>query len=98
MNEFTTLAYLLSFPGMIIAVVTLTQFTKKMFDKIKNNRTKYVVYGYSLILCIVGAIVSGGSIMHLIVLWGMNSVIVWFAAMKSFEIVLEKPKTTGSVK
>ena len=94
MNEFTTLEYLISFPGMITAVVLLTQFTKNMFDKLGMSRTKYVVYGWSLLLCIVGAVFLGTFVdtttgLQTALVWFVNSVVVWFSAMKAFETVIK---------
>jgi len=91
MDQFTTLKYLLSFPGMVAAVVLLSQFTKGMFDKLVSHQTKYVVYVYSLILCIVAALFHGkfvgtAQIVETSLVWMVNSIIVWFAAMKAFEM------------
>lgn len=97
MEGFTTLAYLLSFPGMIATVVLLTQFFKKMADKLKPNKTKYVVYAISAVLCLVAFIVLGNketasdAVASLFV-WAINSVIVWFASMKAFEEIQERAK------
>jgi len=94
MTEFTTLDYLISFPGMIAAVVLLTQFTKRMFDKLRANHTKHVVYGYALIFSIVAALVLGDfanttAALETALVWGVNSVIVWLTAMKAFETVVK---------
>ena len=103
MDNFTTMAYLLSFPGMIAAVILLTQFTKKMFDGVfKNNKTKYIVYAYALILCVVAAMFHGkfitkADILETILVWMVNSVIVWFAAMKAFETVSKKNANDGTL-
>lgn len=91
-ENFTTLEYLLSFPGMIAAVIMLTQFTKGMFDKVVNHATKYVVYAWSFILCVVSVVVNGDlssteSILTTILVWFINSIIVWFSAMKAFETI-----------
>ena len=95
MEGFTTLTYLLSFPGMIAAVIMLTQFTKKMFDKLLDNQTKVIVYGYAAILSVVagafqGKFTTSAEIIETCLIWTINSIIVWFAAMKSFEMVDEK--------
>ncbi len=95
MDNFTTMEYLLSFPGMIAAVIILTQFFKGMFDKITSHETKYVVYMFAAILCVTAAIFKGEfvtvkQIMSTSLVWLVNSVIVWFAAMKAFETVSRK--------
>jgi hypothetical protein len=102
MEDFTTLAYLLTFPGMIAAVILLTQFTKKMFDSLLPNQTKYVVYFFSLWLCIAAAAFNGtfvnvGSIFETVIVWFINSIIVWFAAMKTFELAMGKNKDAGTL-
>ncbi len=95
MDNFTTMEYLLSFPGMIAAVIILTQFFKGMFDKITSHETKYVVYMFAATLCITAAIFKGEfvtvkQVMSTSLVWLVNSVIVWFAAMKAFETVSRK--------
>ena len=94
-ENFVTLEYILSFPGMIVIVMLLSQFTKKLFDKICDNRTKFVVYTYAFMLCVLGALYSGsfGNLkesLQTITEWGINSVIVWFSAMKAYEIGAKK--------
>ena len=95
MDGFTTLEYLISFPGMIATVILLTQFTKGMFDTMVSNNTKYIVFFYALMLCIVAAVFQGNFttnslILQTILVWLINSVIIWFAAMKTFELVVNK--------
>lgn len=99
MDKFISLEFLLSFPGMISIVIILTQFTKRMFDKLVNNRTQYVVYAYSFLLCVFAAMLHGkfitpAAILETILVWSINSVIVWAAAMKTFETV-SKTKYDG---
>jgi hypothetical protein len=94
-GNFTTLAYLLSFPGMIAAVIMLTQFFKGMFDWLGENKTKYVVYGFSFILCFIagcfqGKFGTGREILETCLIWTINSVIIWFSAMKAFELATSK--------
>ena len=94
MTEFTTLQYLISFPGMIAAVILLTQFTKRMFDKLGASNTKYVVYGYAIVFSIIAALVLGDfanttKALETSLVWLVNSVIVWFTAMKTFEMVVK---------
>lgn len=99
-EDFTTIDYLLSFPGMIAAVIMLTQFTKRMFDKLVHNRTKYVVYFFSALFCVFAAAFYGqfgttDATVQTVLVWLVNSVIVWFAAMKTFETV--KGNTDGTL-
>jgi len=95
MDGFTTLDYLLSFPGMIAAIILMTQWTKKMFDWLLDAQTKYVVYGYAAVFSIVagafqGKFTTSSEILETCLIWAFNSVIVWFASMKAFELVAEK--------
>ncbi|MCX7817541.1 MAG: hypothetical protein N2317_08570 [Syntrophales bacterium] len=91
-DQFVSMDYILTFAGMVVIVNMLTQFTKKMFDRIGNNRTKWVVAGFSLALCVVagawkGKFSNGREITETCVLWLINSIIVWFTAMKAYETV-----------
>jgi len=93
-TDFVTMDYILTFAGMVVVVNILTQFTKKLFDKLIWNRTKWVVAGYSLLLGIIAAIWKGNfssvpNVFETCVIWFINSVIVWFTAMKAYETVAE---------
>ena len=95
LNEFITLEYILTFTGMIIIVNMLTQFTKKLFDAIGANHTKWVVAGYSILICAFagawqGKFSTGREILETCVIWFINSVIVWFTSMKAYESVPKK--------
>jgi hypothetical protein len=94
LNEFVSIDFMLTFTGMIVIVNLLTQFTKKMFDKIMDNRTKWVVAGYSVLLCIFAGIWQGKfttarEIVETCLIWLINSVVVWFAAMKAYETITD---------
>ena len=91
---FVSFNYCISFAGMIVIVILLTQFTKQMIDKIIENRTKYVVYAYALLLCVLAAGYTGKfdkiqDGIETCVIWLINSVIVWFSAMKAYETAME---------
>ena len=89
-ENFVSIDYLISQPGMIAVVILLTQFTKRLADSlIPNNQTKYVAYVWTLLLTAVVASMIGDWMnpVSTIVVWFINSVIVWFAAMKAFEII-----------
>jgi hypothetical protein len=91
-NDFITLEFVLSFTGMVIVVSLLTQFTKKLFDKLFDNRTKYVAYAWSFVLSVFAAICTGSfstaiEIFETCLIWFINSALVWFTAMKAFEEV-----------
>lgn len=94
-ENFITIDYILTFAGMITVVCLLTQFTKGLFDKIVSNKTKYIVYGYSFLLCLFagawqGKFSSAKEIVETCVIWLINSVIVWFSSMKAFETITGK--------
>ena len=94
LNEFVSMDYMLTFVGMVFMVNMLTQFTKKMFDKMGSAHTKWVVLGYSVMYCIIGAawlgkFTTGREIVETCVIWTINSVIVWFTAMKAYETIAE---------
>jgi hypothetical protein len=87
--------YILTFAGMVVIVNLLTQFTKKLFDKITDNRTKWLVAAYSVLLCIFAGIWQGKfstarEIAETCLIWLINAVIVWFTAMKAYETVTTK--------
>jgi len=102
-ENFVSIDFVLSFTGMVIIVSLLTQFTKKLFDKILNNRTKYVVYGWSVLLCafagaLTGKFSNAREIIETCVIWLINSVIVWFTSMKAYEEIAEMRKDTNAKK
>lgn len=93
--EFISMDYILTFAGMVAAVILLTNFTKKLFDRIVENKTKWLVAGYSLMLCIVAAIwkgkfASGMEILETCFIWLVNSVVVWYFSMKAYEETVKK--------
>ena len=90
-ENFVDFGYVLSFAGMVIIVNMMTQFTKSLFDKIIQNRTKYVVYGWALLLCVLAAVFTGNwgtghEVLQTVVTWMINSVVVWMTAMKAYEL------------
>lgn len=94
-NDFVTLDYILTFTGMIIVVNLFTQFTKNLFDKWFENRTKWLVAAYSFIFASIAAFWKGNfstarDIVETIVIWTVNAAIVWLTAMKAYETVIEK--------
>jgi len=101
-DDFTTIGYLLSFPGMIAAVIMLTQFTKKMWDNVGVNHTKFIVLGYSLVFCVLAAMLNGSFvspsvIAQTVLVWTVNAVIIWFASMKAFETIAEPASQTVGI-
>jgi len=89
-ENFVSVEFVLSFAGMVILICLLTQFTKNLFDRIIENHTKYLVYGWAFLLCLFAAVwagkfSTGREIVETCVIWLINSVIVWFTAMKAYE-------------
>lgn len=95
-ENFVTLQFVLSFAGMVLTVILLTQITKSFFDGVfPSNKTKFVVLGWSVLLCAfagawTGKFVSAREIIETCTIWTINSVVVWFTAMKAFEQGAEK--------
>jgi hypothetical protein len=88
-EEFITIEMLQSFPGMVIMVAILTQFSKSIIDTFFKTRTKFIVYLYALALNFFISYIRGfeGDIVAIIVMNILNSVIVALAAMKAFETI-----------
>lgn len=87
MEEFVNLAYVLSYAGMVIVTVFLTQALKKLFTKWKPQ---HIALAAAIVLCAVAAVFYGSfetakTIIETVLTWTLNAFIVWFAAMKSYE-------------
>jgi len=96
-TSFVTPEYIFSFAGMIVLVGLLTQFTKNLFDKIFQNHTKYVVYWWAFFFCALAAAFQGDfstlkEVILSLVTWAVNSVIIWFTAMKAYEVITSKDR------
>ncbi len=94
-ENFVSIDFILSFAGMVIMVSLLTQATKRLFDKLADNRTKYVVYGWAFLLCTFAGVWTGKfttarEIVETCVIWLINSVVIWFTAMKAYEEISGK--------
>lgn len=85
-QEFLTMDYILSYPGMIAIVIMMTQFFKRMFDKLKPNRTKFVVLGLSAVLGVISLIYNGITAWAIVTMI-FNIIVVWTASMKTFEVL-----------
>lgn len=90
MDKFTDIGFLLSFTGMVLAVVLLTQGSKKLFKIEGRDVIQWIVFGWALFFCIIAAVLLGDfsnsdAILSTIVVWLVNAFIVWFTAEKSFE-------------
>lgn len=90
MTEFTTLEYLLSYPGMLAVVIMLTQFSKKVFAISGTKNIERILYVWCLIFAVFAVLFTGDftnltTILSTILVWLVNSVIIWWAALKAFE-------------
>lgn len=99
MNEFATLSYIISYPGIIFLVWILVQFAKNLFDRLKpENKTRYVVLDAVIILVSIRTtfliaqleVYNFESVATLIVEWLINIPLIWFAVMKAHEVIIEK--------
>lgn len=95
LDNFVSMEFILSFAGMVIVVGLLTQFTKSLVDTLGANRTKYVVYGWSFFLCVLAAFFTGNfstheAVVETLIIWLINSIVVWFTAMKGYEEIFQK--------
>lgn len=91
-EDFITVDILLTFPGMVLVVALITQFTKKLIDRLFKNHTEYVVYFYALGLNFFTSYAKGfpDPWPVMIVLNILNGIIVALAAMKAYETIVEK--------
>lgn len=91
-EDFITIETLMTFPGMVLIVALVTQFTKKLIDKLFKNHTEYVVYFYALGLNFFASYVKGfpDPWPITIVLNILNGIIVALAAMKAYETIIAK--------
>ena len=97
MNEFIAFDYVMSYAGMVATVMLLTQVFKSVLDKFLHNKTKFLVLGLSVALCIFGAIYYGDFSSSLetaktILVWLINAAMVWLASMKSYELTKKEIK------
>lgn len=102
MSEFTTIAYLLSYPGMLAAVILLTQFSKKLFNITGTSNIERLLYVWCLVFAVFAAIftgdlTTGAAIASTILVWLVNSVIIWWAALKAFEKATGKDKEVDGI-
>lgn len=77
---------------MVLVVALVTQFTKKLIDKLFKNHTEYVVYFYSLCLTFFASYVKGypDPWPVTIILNILNGILVALAAMRAYETIIER--------
>jgi hypothetical protein len=92
-NSFLDIQYIVSYGGILILVWLLTQLTKNLFDKLGENKTKWIVLIYSVILVSAAkmyAVTMGEPfVWYIIIEWLINVAVVWTAVMKSHELIIE---------
>jgi hypothetical protein len=103
MNEFLLLAFIISYTGIITLTWMLTQATKMLIDRWKpENRTRYVVLFWVVLLVSIRAVVQAAdieiltfmSLLAIIVEWFINTFIIWLGIMQANGYVVDKIKGT----
>lgn len=98
-NNFITLAYIISYPGIAFLAWAITQFAKALVDKWKpENKTRYLVLAIIVVLMTIRLIVFVNQLevytfmafLTLIVEWLLNIPLIWLAVMKGHEQLVEK--------
>ena len=100
-EDFITIETISTFPGMVLVVSLMTQFTKTLIDRFFfKNHTQYVVYFYALILNLFISYTQNfeGDLLTIIVMNVLNSIIVALAAMKAYEKVVSDKKNNSKDK
>ncbi|MDR7871304.1 MAG: hypothetical protein RIN55_10610 [Tissierellaceae bacterium] len=102
LNDFIALESLGSFSIQLIIVVTSTEFTKKIVDKIKRNykkkwkeETEYIVFLYALLLSILSSYrnykinnITHHIIVSLILVF-INSIVISYIASASYDKIIK---------
>ena len=100
LEDFITIETISTFPGMVLVVSLMTQFTKTLIDRFFKNHTQYVVYFYALILNLFISYTQNfeGDLLTIIIMNVLNSIIVALAAMKAYEKVVSNKKNNSKDK
>lgn len=88
-NDYLTIDFLTTMAGMVFTVTLLTQFFKKIIDKVKHIPTEYVVYILTLLLMFTVNFIKGTCSFQNVFMIIINSVLVAMSAMKSYEKIAE---------
>ncbi len=104
-NDFISLESLSNFTIQLVIIVTATEFTKRIFDKIKRNykkkwkiETEYVVLFYSLLLSILRTYRNyqldniKQNIFVTIILVLINSVVISYVSAASYDKIIKSYK------
>jgi len=95
MNDFVTLDFALSFPGMVILCWLAVTVFKNLVDKVFENQTKWVVLVVASVLVLaktiieLNGIISASKILVALLMWVINTCVVWFATLKAHEMIVE---------
>ena len=95
MNDFITLDYALSFPGMMVICWLMVTLAKNLVDEVFDNHTKWVVLVAAAVLVLAKTIVefngliSASKILVALLMWVINTSVVWFATLKAHELIIE---------
>lgn len=95
MNDFVTLDYALSFPGMMVICWLMVTLVKNLLDAVFDNHTKWVVLVVAAVLVFAKTVVefnetiSASKILVSLLMWVVNTSVVWFATLKAHELIVE---------
>lgn len=85
MDNYLTLDFLSTMAGMVFTVTLLTQFFKKLIDKVTHIPTEYVVYCISIVMMVLVHWARGTLSYQNVLMLLINAVLVAMSSMKSYE-------------
>jgi len=104
-NEFITLESLSNFTIQLVIIVTATEFTKRILDKIKRNykkkwkiETEYIVFFYALLLSALSGYRNyqlnnlNQNIFISIAIIFINSVVISYVSSASYDKIIKSYK------
>lgn len=110
MNDFVTIDFILSFPGMVLISSLVVQVTKKittnLFDKTKMEHHTYMLVFFvaAVLVALRTWITYTGldqkdaiTLVSYILLWLVNTLVVALASMKSFEAIKNNSFVTPTI-
>lgn len=104
-NDFITLESLSNFTVQLVIIVTATEFTKRILDKIRRNykrkwkvETEYIVLFYAILLSILSSYRNyqlnnlNQNIFISIILVFLNSVVISYVSSASYDKIIKSYK------
>lgn len=98
-NEFATIQYIVSYPGVLFLVWIATQMLKNLVDRLRpQNSTKYLVLIFTILFVTISKVFfalqvetwTTIAVFGMVVEWIANILIVWTAVMKTHELLKEQ--------